>query len=481
MWEGYIDFFFRLKDGDISAWWYQHNEHRPIFSRVLFYIDLEYFGGLSKSLIPINILFVIAIWYMLILYVLSFFSVNNNSYQIYYLIVLITVCVFSWKQEENITWAFQSQFWAAYLFPLVAFYHLGESVKEGCKQNIHFVTACMFGILSSITMANGILVLPVLTVMSIIQNKSITRSIILVFFAVLTTYLFMLNYHTPEQHNSITENILAMPVQTMVFLVEYIGSPPKNIYASFIFGLFHIYLMVMIVKKFSTMKNNSHYLSVVAFLTYYVGTAVVIAGSRVDLGIKSALVSRYTTPTLIAVCLSIMLYLHCYPRHFKFLNKKTVTFFAVIMMATQIRTVIKNVDKLHDGDYIQAMALELGLHHHKKFQSSADRATDENISIFALELFYNKREMLGKGINKVNCKNIKYKFGSQNNRSGNEFTTIEVFTEYELPEDTVLYLINKYEKIIGIGFHSRNEKGKGNIVIPDKISLTDDSLVYTCS
>ena len=129
MWQGYIEFFLRLMNGEYSAWWEQHNEHRPVFSRILFFLDLKYFNGLSLLLIPINLVFMIALWITLLIYAFKFLYKETEKNNFYYFLILLTVFAFSWKQDENITWAFQSQFWAAYLFPLLSFYFLALSTQ----------------------------------------------------------------------------------------------------------------------------------------------------------------------------------------------------------------------------------------------------------------------------------------------------------------------------------------------------------------
>ena len=54
MWGGYLDFFLRVNNGDYGVWWSQHNEHRIILSRLLFWLDLKWFGGVSIFLIVFN-------------------------------------------------------------------------------------------------------------------------------------------------------------------------------------------------------------------------------------------------------------------------------------------------------------------------------------------------------------------------------------------------------------------------------------------
>ncbi len=243
-------------------------------------------------------------------YVFAYKKTDDHSY--FYLGCLITVFAFSWKQDENITWAFQSQFWFAYLFPLLAFYFLGISANNTKNELIFYALACLFGILSAGTMANGILALPLLAVMSLTLNKGWLRTVNLCVLSLIVVGLYISHYQPPEQHGSIITNITQLPLQTVIFFIEYLGSPLKNIYLSFVLGIFHLYLIWMILKNISQFKHNPIYLSVVAFILYYLATAMVVSVGRVDLGMKAALVGRYTTPSIISLMLSVAVYLSIY-------------------------------------------------------------------------------------------------------------------------------------------------------------------------
>ena len=54
MWNGYLEFFTKVSDGQFSAWWAQHNEHRIILARIFFWLDLTLFGGQGWFLLIVN-------------------------------------------------------------------------------------------------------------------------------------------------------------------------------------------------------------------------------------------------------------------------------------------------------------------------------------------------------------------------------------------------------------------------------------------
>jgi hypothetical protein len=67
MWDGYIGFYERVSAGDWRAWLIAHNQHRMIFSRLFFWLDLKYFRGLSQLLIPLNLVLMALLWAALVL------------------------------------------------------------------------------------------------------------------------------------------------------------------------------------------------------------------------------------------------------------------------------------------------------------------------------------------------------------------------------------------------------------------------------
>src|SRR5690349_8591139 len=60
MWPGYVDFWVRLSEGEWGAWWAQHNEHRIVLARLLFWVDHAVFGGTIGFLFVVNYLLALA-------------------------------------------------------------------------------------------------------------------------------------------------------------------------------------------------------------------------------------------------------------------------------------------------------------------------------------------------------------------------------------------------------------------------------------
>ncbi len=296
MWDGYINFYLQLLDGNFSAWWAQHNEHRLFLSRLFFYLDLKFFNGLSLILIPLNLLLLVTSWGLLLYFSFRLLKPKIETPDFFYFIVLLTVFAFSWKQDENIVWAFQNQFWFAYLLPLMAFCLLGLSEVYSRQRLLYYVGACVLGILSVGSMANGIFALPVLTLLSLLLKQKWPYSTFLGLLAILSVSLYLGTYQPPAHGHSISDNLIKFHFEILVFFIEYLGSPLKSLFGSFVLGLLHLSLIIVLFRQLPKEKNNPLYLSIIAFIIYYLVSAFVISASRVDLGLHAALVGRYTTP-----------------------------------------------------------------------------------------------------------------------------------------------------------------------------------------
>ncbi len=479
MWDGYLDFYIRLLAGDTSAWWGQHNEHRIIFSRVLFFLDLKYFGGLSILLIPINVLFVFLNWFMVIKFanVLVYKRISKNVF--FYLFVLITVFIFSWKQDENIIWAFQSQFWAVYLFPMLAFYQLSKA-SESRFEARYFIAAYCLGILSAGTMVNGVLVLPVLFCMGLILRLNRYYLATLLITSVVLIFLYFSGFNTPDGHVSVIDNIIESHYKIIIFFVEHMGSVLKNRYLSFIMGMLHLYFIVHIILNFKQIRKTPVAVAACGFILYYLFSAAVVSVARVNIGIDAALVGRYSTPTILSFLLTLILFIHIHPDRIRYLNKSVITIIAVLMLGTQARVLIKNVDKIQDREYLQILSLELGIYPDSKMQQVADKATRQDIAVFGIEPFVARREKLGKILDADRCHSVKIST-PQSPALLPFYKPTPVTSNDEIPFSQLVYITDAENITIGYGLPSREYEHVIYLVNANKNTIPiKDTKLFTC-
>ena len=105
MWSGDGDFYLQLLNSNSDIWWAQHNEHRPVLLRILFYLDHAVFGDRSLLLTSVNVMLLFVVLYVVLLYA-AYFLEKGIDRTSFYLLVLLTVFCCSWKQDENVIWGF---------------------------------------------------------------------------------------------------------------------------------------------------------------------------------------------------------------------------------------------------------------------------------------------------------------------------------------------------------------------------------------
>ncbi len=127
-WDGTIGFYMRAMQNPWQAFFEQHNEHRLAFSRLIFFADVRYLGGRNVLSLIANLVLAGAL--ATAFYRITLHHAPKLSREARFgLAGVALVFIFSWIQNENFTWGFQSQWFAVYLFALLAF-HSTERTAE---------------------------------------------------------------------------------------------------------------------------------------------------------------------------------------------------------------------------------------------------------------------------------------------------------------------------------------------------------------
>ena len=304
MWDGYLDFFVRVSSGDWSAWLAQHNEHRIVLARILFWIDLTWFDGAGWFLLVANYLALALVG------LVFWIALRENCPKHYRFIGLfLIIWLSSWSQENNLTWGFQSQFILAQLLPLAAFFMLHKTVSKGESGRSSFIAACFLGVLSLGTMANGVLALPLMTAYAAITRMGWRRVVILAVLSSLGVLAYFHNYHAPAGHGSLLVALRENPFGLVRYVLIYIGGPYFHILGgkgnalivAQVAGGFLIAVCAYLAwQSLRKIGQSSLELAMLAFILYVGGTALGTAGGRLFFGLDQALSSRYMTPALMA-------------------------------------------------------------------------------------------------------------------------------------------------------------------------------------
>lgn len=369
MWNGYLDFFFKVQNGDHLIWWAQHNEHRIVLSRLLFWIDLYFFRGSIEFLLTINYLLVATSAYLFYKFFCEINKVSKVLVQFKIILTFIVVWLFLWIQNENLIWGFQSQFFLAQILPLAAMYFLGKS-SVGVNTRLNLLVACFFGLISIGTMANGILMLPLMAVYAIAVIKKPSHIVFLGILAILAPCVYLHNYFSPAGHGSLIATISNKPFELLLYSSLYLGSPIFHLFepakatrflAIFCGSMFILGMLYVGIRALKGGAQKKIELALIFFMVYVVLTSLVTGGGRLIFGVDQALSGRYTTPALmawasLAVVFSPLIIAWGQRNYKKFLLSSCIIF--VGMIPSQLK-VFKGRDAIVFEQKVAALAVSL--------------------------------------------------------------------------------------------------------------------------
>lgn len=378
MWDGGLAFYLATSSGDYGLWFAQHNEHRIVLSRLLFWLEYHVFGGMAVFLIVMN--YVIVAMAVLLFWRIALARLAAKEDQ-RYLAALVacftTAWLYQWMQFENLSWSFQSQFFLAQLVPVLAFYLLHKSVPPDATVYprpalLFFGLACLTGIASAGTMANGVLALPLMTAYALLARMRWWQVFFLAVLSMLMLGLYFYDYYSPGHHGSISEAILQTPLQLAFYTALYLGTPFYYLFGQALPGTIaavsatFIMAMVSLTCLYQGVRNphaNTLTLALVFGVIYLMGTAVGTGGGRLIFGVSQAVSSRYSTPALMAWACILMLilpWLWRTVRRFPLPASVVVTALLALMLTQQLKALSPPPHVAAERN-VAGLALELGI------------------------------------------------------------------------------------------------------------------------
>jgi hypothetical protein len=411
MWDAYLNFYLNLGSGDWSAWWVPHNEHRPVLAKIFFWMDLAWFHGSVWFLLLINYLLAGCIWLVFWL-----FAQEAAADQLKFIRFFLLAWVFSWSQEDNFSWGFQSQFFLAQLLPLSAFYFLYLSANYRTKSRAYFILAAIFGILSIGSMANGVLALPLMTLYAVLGRLGWRKSLLLAGLSLAAAWVYFLGMQTSGLLNlfslALRQNLLGL----IQFVLLYLGGPffylcGKGKAAQNVAQLAGLFLLISSLafawRAWRGSRDSTLSLALLTFILYIGGTAAVTAVSRLHFGFEYASTSRYMTPALMAWASLLILGLPTLLRLPDAITGKLWIAFLLLLMfmlPTQLKALQSHQQVLFERN-IAALALALGILDQAQIGTIHDqpdaalplakKAAAGNLSVFGRPPLKNARERLG--------------------------------------------------------------------------------------
>jgi hypothetical protein len=410
MWDGYIGFDMRVNQGDFSAWTYLHNEHRIIFSRLLFWLDIHVFGGTTLFLIVCNYLLAaasVATLAGLVHHALPGEEARRIRWTLY---AVLATFSFSWVQAENLSWGFQSQFFAAQLFPLLAAFLLWRSTQV----RWYFPAACLVGVVSAGTMANGVLALPCLLLLALILRTGTLRVLVLAALSALVLLSYFHGYQSNPEHGSIGETLRSRPLDMLRYVFLYLGSPWVHLgagkrvgeAAGLFFCLSSLWLTLSTARHW---RERPVALCLLAYIAYLGATAFGTAGGRLIFGLEQALSGRYATPALMGWGALLILFAQRWAKRFS--QSTGLQIAALLLMLCFLKLQVHDLKKKVDEPrwkMLAALAIEMGVRDEAtlpyvynifdRLAIYADDARKRNISIFGNPAIRDVHEKLGQTI-----------------------------------------------------------------------------------
>jgi hypothetical protein len=400
MWDGTLGFYIeRLQGHRWSPFFAQANEHRIVLSKILFWIDYRFFGGLSYFLIVVNIALMFALWLTL-----CWAARLLLDRRLAYLCgALIGIPCFSWLQAENINWGYQSQFYLAYLLPLLALISMGRWIQE--PREHRFVAAVVLGMFSTFAMANGLFALPLLILMLLLSGRGTRWRVGALLLVTALTFAAWAHHYQVAHHPQTP--LQCMAEFFLMFLGGTFGLLLRQDYLTILVGVAVICASGYVALRWAVGERDPMFLALVLFIAYVGAAAAAATIGRAYFGPQAALASRYETPVLLLYSALLLLFAHLY-------RDKTSTgavvgalsvFTSVLLFAPQMGAFDAAGPTIAQQRMQIALALDLGvkdkaeiakLYPVESARVDIRSAIQYNLSVFALPSLHNAREAIGK-------------------------------------------------------------------------------------
>ena len=283
----------------------RHNEHLILLPKLGFLLDLQLGGGNAFNICTI---LVIQLAHALLLCWIV--TVGNAEWRRPDMVALgLALCIcFSALQYENLAWGNQTQFAGVYALATACFavvFLSGTGVMATAA-------ACLLGAAAMLTMANGVLVLPIAAGLALLAGRP-WRQVLAYGLASLVLVCFFAAGHVTQGHHSSPIEALLVPWRIAIYVAVYLGKPLSEI-MRFPLGADYVGLLPSIVIGGSGLlvagalglravlaRRSIRPVEFVllAGIAYIVASASVTAAGRHGFGYSQAASPRYATPALL--------------------------------------------------------------------------------------------------------------------------------------------------------------------------------------
>ena len=280
----------------------QLNEHRIFVPRVI----ILSLGSLTKwnTVAEMYVTQTLLLVTLFVLFVAFSGSIRSRSHLL--LFAPVSFLVFSLRQDENMLMGLLMQFVLVLTFAVVAFYFL-QILRRKPSSKLAFPAALVSATLASLSSAQGLLVWPVGFAQLLVSQPSRRAKWFLVgswsIFGVAEWVAYFLGYHTHAQTAANRSGDLAAgPLYFLRFFLTLMGSSlsswPGPALAVGALLLILAVATLLVATKNRNLAENSFFASLALF-AFLILLSITVG--RAERGIEQALVSRYTTYSILGV------------------------------------------------------------------------------------------------------------------------------------------------------------------------------------
>jgi len=296
-WSGYIGFY--LDADSAQAWWRQHNQHRILFSKLYFWLDLHFFAGRAVLLIVLNFLLMTLAWAVLAAAARELLRDYSKAALWLVCCALALICS-SWMQHDNFASPFQNQFIAAFAFPLLAFFLLAHSEQWPTS----FVAALAVGSVAQYSMISGVFCLPAMTVYCLLRWGNGRRFRVCLALTLTMCWAYFIGFEPGRDTAQGLAILQSRPGYFVQYIACFLGAPLARalgggVDVAIVLGYAAVVLFTCLLGGCLRGGREPYRLALLGFIGYVMISAALTSLGRSVLGYDSAMASRYATPSLL--------------------------------------------------------------------------------------------------------------------------------------------------------------------------------------
>lgn len=290
---------------DLAA---QHNEHRLLFPRLFFFADEVLFG--FSGVLDATVTLVLQAVNAALLIAWMRCLVARAAHRAL-LAGLVVVLLFTLRQEQNFTNGFQLQFVGVFTAAALAgsaYVAALDRLRDARRGSAPFFALAALGCaVSTYTMANGLLVGPVLAVAAVLRRAPWWVSAATAAASVALAALFVHGY-APGGDGQPLSQALTHPLPYAVYVAAYLGNPlDLGSPAATALGSVGLALAAGAAWRVRDgVARDAASLKLLILAGFVLASAAATAYGRIALGVEQASESRYATPSLLFWCALVL-------------------------------------------------------------------------------------------------------------------------------------------------------------------------------